>query len=299
MSPRQFSRLIGDTLLAYVEGEHALFGAAIAFYTVIALAPLILVASALAAPVLGETTTRVEILSRVHQAAGAQAAELIGGIIDRLRAHPLTGWRVVIGGALWFYLTTRLFTQTQAALNHLWGVPMPSGSGLGATLRMFGLHRLYATALVIAIGLLTLVALAVPAVLAALRRWLGFHFRGDEMISHIAQHGASTVLLAVFIGALYKLLPNARIAWWDAFVGAVATAVLMAAAQIGIAIYFAHDDPQAGYGAGGALLLLLLWIYYSAQVFFLGAQLTLLYAQRHGSGIRPHKTPPTQHDEAL
>lgn len=287
MSPRRFSRLIADTMLAYLEGDHALFGAAIAFYTVIALAPLILVSIGLAAPVFGEAATRAEILSRVQHAAGSGAAELVGGIIDRLRQHPPSGWHFIIGGVLWFYLTTRLFTQTQAALNHLWGVPMPAGSGFGHTLRIFGLHRLYATALVLAIGLLTMVALAVPAVLAAMRRWLGIHFRGDEMINYFAQHGASTVLLALFIGALYKLLPNARIAWKDAFVGAAATAVLMAIAQIGIALYFAHDDPQAGYGAGGALLLLLLWIYYSAQVFFVGAQLTLLYAQRHGSGIRP------------
>ena len=279
-----------------MEGDHALFGAAIAFYTVIALAPLILVMVGLAAPVFGEAATRAEILGRVHHAAGAEAAQLVGGILDGLRQHPPSGWHLVIGAALGFYLTTRLFTQTQVAINHLWGVPVPSAP-LGATLRMFGLHRLYATAMLLAIGLLTLIALAVPAILAALRRLVGI--RVPSPLEYLAQHGATTVLLALFIAALFKLLPNARIAWKDAFVGAAVTALLLALAQLAIALYFAHGDPEAGYGAGGALLVLLLWIYYSAQVFFVGAQLTLLYAQRYGSGIQPRLGPPTEHDEAL
>ena len=296
MTSRRFWRLIADTFLAYVEGDHALFGAAIAFYTVIALAPLILVVVGLAAPVFGEAATRAEILARIRHAAGGEAAQLVGGIIDGLRQHPLGGWHLIFGGALGFYLTTRLFTQTQVALNHLWGVPVPSAP-LGATLRMFGLHRLYATAMLLAIGLLTLIALAVPAILAALRRLVGI--RVPSVLEYLVQHGATTVLLAMFIAALYKLLPNARIAWKDAFVGAVATSVLLAIAQLGIALYFSHGDPEAGYGTGGALLVLLLWIYYSAQVFFVGAQLTLLYAQRYGSGIQPRRTRPTAHDEAL
>jgi membrane protein len=296
VTSRRFWRLLADTIVAYVEGDHALFGAAIAFYTVIALAPLILVVVGLAAPVFGETATRAEILGRVQHAAGSGAAQLVGGIIDGLRQHPLSGWHLVFGGALGFYLTTRLFTQTQVALNHLWGVPMPKAP-IGATLRMFGLHRLYATLMLLAIGLLTLIALAVPAILLALRRLVGIRLPG--VLDYLVQHGATTLLLAIFIAALYKLLPNARIAWRDAFVGAAATAVLLAIAQLGIAAYFAHGDPEAGYGAGGALLVLLLWIYYSAQVFFVGAQLTLLYAQRYGAGIQPRRTRPTEHDEAL
>src|SRR5438552_7392537 len=189
MTSRRLWRLLADTFVAYVEGDHALFGAAVAFYPVIALAPLIVVGIGLAAPVFGEAATRAEILSRVHHAAGAQAAQLVAGIIDGLRQHPPSGWHLIAGGVLGFYLTTRLFTQTQVALNHLWGVPMPSGSGLGATLRMFGLHRLYATAMVLAIGLLTLIALAVPAILATLRHFVGVRFRGDQLLVYLAQHG--------------------------------------------------------------------------------------------------------------
>src|SRR5262245_17996387 len=106
MTPRKLWRLLADTFVAYAVGDHALFGAAIAFYTVIALAPLILIAVEVAAPLFGEAVTRVQILDRVQHAAGGQAAQLVGGILDRLQQHRASGWHLVIAVALGFYLTT-------------------------------------------------------------------------------------------------------------------------------------------------------------------------------------------------
>jgi membrane protein len=279
--------LLRDTFLAYVEGDIAMMGAAIAFYTMLALAPLMLIIVALAAPVFGAADARMEIVRRIRAGAGPDVAGLVAGVIEHLHERPLSAWHIAIAGFFVFYLTTRLFTQTQAALNHLWQVPMPAQTGLATLLRAFGLHRLYATLMVLAIGLLTVLLMLVPAVEATLRRWIGFRFHGDDLVSTLVQWGVTAVLLTLFIGAIYRLLPNARIRWKDALVGGAATAVLLAASQALIGLYFAHDSPGAPYGAGGAMFVLLLWLYYSGQVFFIGAQLTALYARRFGSGVQP------------
>src|SRR5215471_10173487 len=287
MTFRKFWQLLGDTAVAWIEGDHAMFGAAIAFYTLLALSPFLVLVFLLAAPLALGTSTRIELLRRLGHAAGADVAKLIDDLLGNLSVHPPSGWKIAVFVALSFYLTTRLFTQVQAALNHLWKVPLPPQPGIVAMLRLFGLHRLIATAMVLAIGLLTLSVLAVPTADAAVLHWLGLHFPGLGVLNRLAQLGITSTLLTAFITSLYKLLPNARIHWKDALVGGAATALMLASSQALTSLYFGHDQPGAPFGTAGALLVLLLWLYYSAQVFFIGAQLTWFYANRFGSGITP------------
>jgi YihY family inner membrane protein len=189
----------------------------------------------------------------------------------------------MVGLATLAWSASSVFAQLQEALNTIWEVEPKPGAGLLGTVR----RRVLSMTMVLGIGFLLLVSLVLSAGLAALGRFFGGLLPGAEALWQVVEFAVSFGVVTLLFAAIYKVLPDAEIRWGDVWVGAAATALLFALGKLLIGLYLGHASVGSTYGAAGSLLVLLVWIYYSAQILFFGAEFTQAYARRYGSRIVP------------
>jgi len=253
-----------------------MLAAALSFYTMLALSPLLILIAAIADPILGRDAVRTQIVARFGERVGWGVASLIEkGFQGGQSGSGLWAW--LIGLALMLLTTSRLFVHLQSSLNQLWEVPTPPPETFRETLRVFFARSVL---VLLIVEVLLLIVLLIPTVLAAVRGWLAVPLPGGDWLWQLGGAIASLGMLTLLIGTLYRMLPERAIEWRDVSVGAAITALLFVFAQMLLSLYFAIDKPGVAYGAAGSLFVLLLWIYYQSQVFFLGAHFTHRYAMR-------------------
>jgi membrane protein len=280
---RSLFRLLRDGARAWWGGEPLVAAGALAFFTMLSLAPLLTVALAIAGALFGEDAAAARVTAIVERAVSPGAAATVGAALESAGRSDATGLAALLGFATLLLGATAVFGQLQAALNKVWDVrPDPQRGAIRGVLT----QRLLSFGLVVAAGVVLGLALLASAVLNALQELApdAVAWPGLWQAVHVA---VSLALTALLFGAVYKVLPDAEIAWSDAIVGAAVTAVLFALGQIAISIYLGRASVGSAYGAAGSLVALLVWIYYSALVFLYGAELTQVWATQHGSGIRP------------
>lgn len=271
-------------VLAFIEDDDLSRGAAIAFYAVTGFVPALIFAVTLLSAVFGPDLIRSVIahslrvlMGREGDALMAIAAKSISGSSTGLRTE-------IVGGILLAITASGAFGEIQAALNAIWNV-----HGQGHSFAQFLRARLTSLLLVFALGVMLLASILATAAIALLAPRLHFELGAASALLPLANFLLSLVLAAVLFAAIYKVLPDIELEWSDVAVGAAVTAVLYEIGQVLIGVYF---ENQAGFsgsrGAAGSMIVLLLWIYYSAQVFLLGAEFTKVYAVHHGSarGLR-------------
>ncbi|MEO8549171.1 MAG: YihY/virulence factor BrkB family protein [Kofleriaceae bacterium] len=275
--------LVGDAVRSYSRHSGRMLASAVAFSALLSIAPLLFIAVGVASVAIGGDLGRASVHHDLARWIGPDSADTIMGMLDHAR---LTGRSLVasIGGALVLvYASTRLFSQMKRALNHMWDVHAKSGQGWRGKVWKQVRKRGLALLLVVFVGILIIAVVVVKTILAASTHVLGDNaalFHGGEMVVSLA---TTTLMFA----ALFKTLPDARLAWRDAWRGALVTSVLFAVGTTIIGLYLGHRTLTALYGPGGSLVLLLLWVQYSAQVFFLGAAVTGELARRRGHAIQP------------
>lgn len=258
-------------------------GAALAFYTLFAIAPLFVIVLAIAGVWFGEEAARRELFGQVSGLVGSEGGEAIQSLVSA--AHkPKTGfWATVIAVVTLFVGATGVFVQLQDALNSLWGVRRVAGRGL----RNFIKDRLLSFALVVGIGFLLLVSLVLSACLAALGKFMAGLVPAQaavwQGINFVISFGVITLLFAM----IFKVLPDVKIAWRDVWMGALLTAVLFNLGKLLLGLYLGRSSVTSAYGAAGSLVVVLLWVYYSAQILFFGAKFTQIYSSRYGSRLEP------------
>lgn len=275
--------LAGDAFRSYSRHSGRMLASAVAFSALMSIAPLLFIALGLASVAVGDELGRASVHHDLARWIGEDSAQTIMGLLDHAHVHGQTAVKTVLGGVVLAYASTRLFSQMKRALNHMWDVHAKSGKGFGGKvwkqLRKRGLSLL----LVLFVGVLIVAAVAVKTVLVASTHRLGESaaiFRGGEMAISLA---TTTLMFAM----LFKVLPDARLQWRDAWRGALVTSVLFSIGTTIIGLYLGHKTLDVLYGPGGSLVLLLLWVHYSAQVFFLGAAVTGELARRRGHAIEP------------
>ena len=274
--------LTKTTLSGYVDDDCLSRGAAIAYYTVFSLAPVLVIVIAVAGLVFGEDAARGAIVAQLSGMMGKQSAEALQSMI-KSASQPGAGLLATGLGLLTLLFTaTGVFTEMQAALNAIWKAA-PEGTTLTRLVRV----RLLSLGLVMSLGFLLLVSLVVSAGLSALGTWLGAFVPQTALLLHLVNLGFSFLMIAVLFAAIYKVLPDKTIAWGDVSIGAVVTALLFSIGKLAIGLYIGSSRIASSYGAAGALVVILLWIYYSAQIFLLGAEFTKVFAERHGSHAQP------------
>lgn len=259
--------------------------AALSFYTLFSLSPLLVVAIGVAGLLYGQEAAREGALQYLTRMMGPQASASVKTMLD----HSLTrqgGMLATALGLLGVVLgASGVFGHLQAALNTLWKVKPGAGRGLKGVLR----DRLLSFGLVVFVGVLLLGSLAAATALSAMGETLTRYLPFSSVTLQAFNFGVSLCLTALLFAVVFKALPDASMRWRDLWVGAFATAFLFSIGRFLIGMYLARGGVSSPYGAAGSLVLLLLWIYYSSQVLFFGAELTRMYAERFGAGVVPRR----------
>lgn len=275
--------LLEETFSAWQEDNAARLAAALSFYTIFSLSPLLILVISGVSLVWDQAAVQGRILAEIEALVGQEGAAFIGRLIERRQDGTSGVVGTAVGVATLLLGATGAFMQLKAAMNRIWHVTETPAQGFLSLLR----SRLLSFAMVLGIGFLLLVSLALSAGLTALSETLQGVVPGSVALLYVLNAALSLAVTALLFAMVFKVLPDADIAWRDVVVGASATAVLFSLGKLLLGLYLGRSGVTSAYGAAGALVLILLWIYYSAQIVFLGAEFTEAYARRFGSRITP------------
>jgi len=253
-------------------------GASIAYYTLFSIAPILLIAIAIAGTVFGPEAVRGEIVAQLDGLLGGEGARAVEAMLDSAYRERSTTLAVVLGSLGFLLASTGAFLEMQHALNRIFRVEADPGGAIKEMVK----NRLQAFGMVLVIGFLLLVSLAVSAALAALSSWVATRYNGISGAWQAADGLFSVGVITVLFGLIFHFLPDGRLAWRDVWVGALVTAVLFSVGKLVIGLYLGRSSVASSYGAAGSVVILLLWVYYSAQVVLFGAEYTRVLAARSG-----------------
>ena len=277
---RATGALFKDAALNWMKDYAQSMGAALAFDTVLSIAPRLLIVIAVAGFVFGEDAARGEIYQQLHGMLGSHGALAVQDLLESASRRAQGASAAAFGAVLLFVGATTVFAELQDALDRIWRVPRRQrSSGLWGLLRA----RLLSFGLILGIGFLLVVSLAASAALRALSRWWDPDSESFATFSGWTELSMSLGLVTVVFALIYKTMPHARIAWRDVWIGAGVTALLFLIGKGLIGLYIGGSGITTLYGAAASLVIVLLWVYYSAQIFLYGAEFTWVYAHRYGS----------------
>ena len=280
LSPAALWRLAGQVFTAGLDDYGPSMGAALAYYTMFSLAPLLLIVIAVAGLAFGEQAARGEIAAQLSAWMGPAGAEAVQSLLTSVRQPAQSTAATVLGVALLLLGATTVFGELQDALDRIWRVPARSRtSGWMALLRA----RLLSFGMILAIGFLLMVSLVLSATLDTLGRWWGPAFGGWLVLAAWVNAVVGFGLVAVVFALIYKIMPRVRLQWRDVAIGALVTATLFSLGKALIGLYIGRSGIASAFGAAGSLVLVLVWVYYSAQIFLLGAEFTWVFANTYGS----------------
>lgn len=277
MTMREWWELVKDAGRGWSRHKAPRLAASLAFYTILSAAPLLVIALAIAGFVFGNRAAQGELIDQLRGVVGDQAGEAIQAMIASAGGSG-SGVAMVVGVVLLLAGASGVFVELQDALNTVWEVDPAPGRGVLGLIH----DRFLSLLMVIGVGLLLLATLAAGAALAALMR-----FAGMEAAGQAAHFLITFVVVTLLFGMMFKVLPGVSITWSDVWAGALGTSLLFTVGNILIGLYLAHAGVASPYGAAGSLVVFVVWVYYSGQVFFLGAEFTRAYANRLGSRSRP------------
>jgi len=280
MTPKHLFDLCRKAITAWVDDYAPSMGAAISYYTIFSMAPLLIIVIAVAGAVFGREAAQREIVAEISGLVGRDGATAVEAM---LRAASDTD-RGLIAGAISVVVllvgATTVFAELQSALDRIWHVPdKDKPSGVWSVLRA----RLLSFGLVLGLAFLLIVSLAVSAGLSAFDAWFGTLVPGWEVVLQGLNELISVGIFTLLFAMIFKLMPTARIAWGDVWVGALVTALLFELGKFGIGLYLGKSGFMESFAAAGSLVVLVAWVYYAAQIFLLGAEFTKVYADAHGS----------------
>ena len=270
---------------AWMDDYAPSMGAALSYYTLFSLAPLLVLVIAIAGMVFGQEAAQGAIIAQLQGIMGKEGATAVQGLLQAAR-EPSTGIVAsVVGGFLLLLGATAIFAELQTDLDRIWQVPAKEKpSGMWGWLR----SRVLSFGLVLGLGFMLMISLVVSAALAATSEWLGGGTAAESVLANVLNFAASFALFTVLFAMIYKLMPTAKISWHDVWMGAAVTALLFNIGKSLIGLYLAKSSVASGFGAAGSLVILVAWVYYSAQIFLFGAEYTWVYAnskvQDGGSG---------------
>jgi membrane protein len=253
-------------------------GAALAYYITFALAPLMLLAIAVAGFVFGKQAAQGELLKQTQSLIGDDASRLLQTMLVSV-SQPTSGWwATVVGVVVLVVGATGLFAELQDQLNMIWKVQVPPDRLVLSFLR----DRLLSFAMILVVGFLLIASLVGSTIVSAVVDQ--FADRQLAFLSQTASLAVSFVIILLLFALIYRVLPDTKVAWRDVWLGAVVASVLFVLGKYALGMYLVHSAVASAYGAAGSLAVLLTWLYYASQIFLYGAELTKVCARRHGSG---------------
>lgn len=286
MQLRQIGALITRSLAAWLDDFAPSMGAALAYYTLFSIAPLLIIAIAVAGLFFGQEAAQGEIVAQMQSLLGPQGATAVQDLLKAASEPARDIFAALLSLVTLVIGATTVFAELQSDLDRIWRVPAAKQeSSLWILLR----SRVLSFGLVLGLGFLLLVSLLLSAVIASFGKW-SHGLSGDrEAFLQTLNFGISFASTTGLFAMIYKLMPQAKIAWRDVWIGAAVTALLFEIGKILIGLYLGKTTVLAGFGPAGSLVVLLLWVYFSAQIFLLGAEFTWVYSHQYGS--RAPRTP--------
>nr|MDP2192322.1 YihY/virulence factor BrkB family protein [Rhodoferax sp.] len=281
---QQIWDLIRKSVAAWVDDYAPSMGAALAYYTLFSIAPLLVIVIAVAGLVFGQEAARGEIVAQIQGLIGWEGAVAVQGLLKSVNEPAQSILATLLSIITLLIGATTVFAELQSDLDRIWRVPAPlKENGLWALLRT----RLLSFGLVLGLVFLLLVTLVVSAVIAAFGKWSHGFYENWETFFQLVNFAISFAITTSLFAMIYKLMPRARIAWRDVWVGAAVTGLLFELGKFLIGLYLGKTSVASGFGAAGSIVVLLVWVYFSAQIFLLGAEFTWVYAHEFGSKAAP------------
>ena len=280
---RKWWDVLKQTGAEWIDDRVPRLGAALAYYTVFSIVPLLVIIIAIVGLVFGEEAAQGQIFDQIAAMVGDKSASALQEMIQRAD-EPSTGViSTVIAVATLLFGATGVFSELQDSLNTIWGVQPKEGRGVWGILQ----DRFLSFMAILGTGFLLLVSLVLNAALSAFGKWFGGWLPAPEFVLQALDFIISLSVITGLFAMMFKLLPDAKIAWRDVAVGAALTALLFTVGKFGIGLYLGKSDVGTAYGAAGSLVVVLVWVYYSTQILLFGAEFTQVYANTYGSLIRP------------
>jgi membrane protein len=280
MTPKVLWNLCVESFNRWNDDYAQSMGAALAYYAMFSIAPLLLIVISVTGIFFGPEAIRGEIFSQLRGLMGDDGALAVQQLLESVSQPEKSLFATIIGAIVLAIGATTVFGELQDDLDRIWRLPAREKStGLWHLIHT----RILSFGMILGIGFLLLVSLVFNAVLAALSKWWAPIFGGWETVASISDFVISFFMVTAMFALIYKLMPRVRVLWSDVIVGSVVTAFLFTIGKTLIGIYLGESGVASGYGAAGSLIALLIWVYYSAQIFLMGAEFTKVYAERHGS----------------
>jgi membrane protein len=282
-NPKQFWLLVKEAFGDWSHDRAPRLGAALAYYTVFSIVPLVIIIIAIIGLVFGEEAAHSAIMDQISGLVGEQSAAAIKDMIQRAD-KPASGLvSTVIAVAVLLFGAAGFFGQLKAALDTVWGVEAKEGRGIWGFVK----DNFLSFAAVLGTAFLLLVSLVLSTALAAMGKWLGAVLPLPEGVLQLFNFLISFAVITGLFAMIFKVLPEARIAWPDVWMGAAMTALLFTIGKFAIGLYLGKSNVASAYGAAGSLVVVLVWVYYSAQILLFGAEFTQVYANRMGERLQP------------
>ena len=284
MTPRLLWKVITKAVSAWWGDNVPRLGASLSYYTLFALAPMLVVAIAIAGLAFGPEAVRGEITGQIRGLMGDEGAKAVQAMLEGASKESESRLATFLGIITFFIGATGAFLELQTALNGIWRVKPKEG---GNWLKELVIQRFISFGLVIAVGFLLLVSLLVSAALAALHRYMGARYPDLAEVWEAANVLVSFGVITLLFALVYRVLPDVKLAWRDVWLGAIVTALLFTVGKFLIGLYLGTSGLASTYGAAGSVVVLLLWVYYSSQIVLLGAEFTRAWVEVNGERRRP------------
>ncbi len=278
--------LLKETFSEFMADKAMRLSAALAYYSVFSLAPLLIIAISIAGAIFGEDAARGAIEGQLTETVGRESAIAVQGMLKSAGQDGSSGMMALVGFAILLVTASGVFAQLKDAMNTVWGLEQKPGQGIKGIVKA----RLLALSMVLVIGFLLLISLVLSAGTAAVTNWLGDTLPIPGFIFQLISLAVSIGVVTVLFAMIFKILPDAEVQWKDVWSGAFLTAALFSIGKLLLALYLGRESAASAYGAAGALILLLSWVYYSANILLLGAEFTKVYARHRGRRIQPDET---------
>jgi membrane protein len=284
MSVKEAISILKETFSEWMEDQAPTLGAALAYYTVFSLAPVLIIAISIAGLVFGKEAAQGQIFDQLRGLLGDESGRAMQVMVQNASAEPATGLAAaLVGFATLLFGASGVFGQLQTSLNAIWGVQPKPGRGIFGIIQ----DRILSFGFILVVGFLLLVSLLLTAAIAFVGHRFGDMVPGMEALAQILNSIFSLAVITLLFAMIFKFLPDARIAWHDVWIGAFITAALFTVGKFALGLYLGKSGVASSYGAAGSLIVLLLWVYYSSQIVFFGAEFTQVYANRFGSHVAP------------
>lgn len=288
---REILNLSAESFSAWSRHKDSRLGASLAFYTLLSLTPILLVAFSIGGLVFGKSAAENGMMRQVQDLIGPQGAAGIQALLAGTH-HTGQGIIATVLGLITLLLgASGALLELRDALNTIWEVPQPQTTNLGSILLIIK-QRLFSFALVLAIGFLLLVSLVVNAWLAAAGAFFAGFLPAPEIVLHVADAVVSFAVITALFAAIYRIMPDVHLEWRDVWFGSAITSLLFTVGKFLIGIYLGRASFASTYGAAASVVVVIAWVYYSGQVFFLGAEFTKIFTTRYGSHLHHPGHPP-------